>query len=99
MSNYAKALKLLSKGIAKEHGTFKTTGYIVLDLGGAYAGYASPREEYVEVVKNNCHVGHGDIDLDKMMVIDASNRSIYDRPIKKLVSTEVGCVKERPHIL
>lgn len=99
MSNYEKALKLLSKGIAKEHGTFKTTGYIVLDLGGAYAGYASPREAYIEVVKNNCHVGHGDIDLDSMMVIDASNRTIYDRPIKKWVSTEVGCVKERPHIL
>lgn len=30
---------------------------------------------------------------------DASNRSIYNRPIKKWVSTEVGCVKERPHIL
>lgn len=99
MSNYEKALKLLSEGIAKEHYTFKDTGYIVLDLSGAYAGYASPREAYIEVVKNNCHVDHGDIDLDRMMVIDASNRSIYNRPIKKWVSTEVGCVKERPHIL
>lgn len=99
MNNYGKALQLLNEGIAKEHYTFKNTGYIVLDLGGAYAGYASPREAYIEVVKNNCHVGHGDIDLDRMMVIDASNRFIYDHPIKKWEVTEVGCVKERPRIL
>lgn len=99
MNNYEKAQYLLNEGIAKEHGTFKTTGYIVLDLGGAYAGYASPREEYVEVVKNNSHVGYGNIDLEKLMVRDTSNRYGYDLPIKKWVSTEVGCVKERPHIL
>ena len=64
-----------------------------------YSDMKETREAYIEVVKNNCHVGHGDIDLDRMMVIDASNRSIYNRPIKKWVSTEVGCVKERPHIL
>lgn len=99
MSNYEKALNLLNEGIAKEHYTFKSTGYIVLDLGGAYAGYASPREEYVDVVKNNEHIGYGNIDLEESMVRDTSNRYGYDRPIKKWVSREVGCVKERPRIL
>lgn len=99
MSNYEKARELLNKGIAEKHYTFKSTGYIVLDLGGAYAGYASPREEYVEVVKNNSHVGYGNIDLEKLMVRDTSNRYGYDRPIEKWEATEVGCVKERPRIL
>lgn len=81
MSNYEKALKLLSEGFAY---TFKSTGYIVLDLGGAYAGYASPREKYVEVEKNNCHIGYGNIDLEKLMLRDTSNRYGYDRPIKKM---------------
>lgn len=99
MSNYEKALNLLNEGIAKEHYTFKSTGYIVLDLGGAYAGYASPREKYVDVVKNNEHIGYGNIDLEESMVRDTSNRYGYDRPIKKWESTEVGCVAERPHIL
>ena len=99
MSNYEKALNLLNKGIAEKHYTFKSTGYIVLDLGGAYAGYASPREKYVDVVKNNEHIGYGNIDLEESMVRDTSNRHGYDRAIKKWVSTAVGCVKERPHIL
>lgn len=42
LSNYEKAMALLNKGIAEKHYTFKSTGYIVLDLGGAYAGYVSP---------------------------------------------------------
>jgi hypothetical protein len=98
MNNYEKAQYLLNEGIAKEHGTFKTTGYIVLDLGGAYTGYASPREEYVEVVKNNTHVGYGNIDLEKLVVLDTSNRYGYDRSIEKWEVTEVGCVAKRPFI-
>ena len=99
MNNYEKAMALLNEGIAKEHYTFKNTGYISLDLGGAYVGYISPRDKYVDVAKNGEHVGYGNIDLEKLMLRDTSNRSIYNRPIKKWVSTEVGCVKERPHIL
>lgn len=99
MSNYKKAMALLNEGIAKKHYTFKDTGYISLDLGGAYVGYISPRDKYVDVAKNGEHVGYGNIDLEKLMVLDTSNRYRCDHPIKKWEVTEVGCVKERPRIL
>ena len=82
-NNYVKALKLVDRGIAMRHYTFKDTGCIVLDLGGSYVGYISPRNKYVDVAQNNTHVGHGDIDLDKMMVVDASHRPDYDHHIEK----------------
>lgn len=99
MTNYGKALDLLDRGIARKHYTFGDTGYISLDLGGSYVGYISPRDEHVDVAQNNTHVGYGNIDLERMMVTDTSNRSYYDRPIKKWEDTEVKCVSERPHIL
>lgn len=99
MTNYTKALELLDSGIARKHHTFKDTGYISLDLGGSYVGFISPRDEYVDVAQNNTHVGYGNIDLERMMVTDTSNRYRYDRPIKKWEDTEVKCVSERPHIL
>ena len=99
MTNYGKALDLLDRDIARKHYTFGDTGYISLDLGGSYVGYISPRDIYVDVAQNGIHAGHGDIDLDRMMVTDASNRSYYDRPIKKWENTEVKCVSERHHIL
>ena len=99
MSNYEKAMALLNEGIAKEHYTFEDTGYITIDLGGAYVGYISPGDKYVEVVKNNEHVGYGNIDLEKLMLLDTSDRYRCDHPIKKWEVTEVGCVKERPRIL
>lgn len=98
MNNYEKTLYLLKEGIAKEHSTFKTTGYIVLNLGGEYAGYIAPNEKYVEVVKGNGRVGFGNIDLDKLVVLDTSNRYGYNRPIEKWEVTEVGCVAKRPFI-
>lgn len=92
LSNYEKAMALLNKGIAEKHYTFKSTGYIVLDLGGAYEGYASPREKYVDVVKNNEHIGYGNIDLEESMVRDTSNRYGYDRPILDLGGAYAGYV-------
>ena len=82
MTNYEKALKLVDKGFASKHSTFKDTGYIFIDLGGRWGGYISPKEEFVEVTLNNVRVGHGDIDLDRMMVLDASHRPDYDRHIE-----------------
>ena len=82
MTNYEKALKLVDKGFARKHSTFKDTGYIFIDLGGRWGGYISPREGFVEVVLNNVHVGNGNIDLDRLMVLDASHRPGYDRHIE-----------------
>ena len=42
MTNYEKALELLNRGMADKHHTFNDTGYLTIDLGGAYAGYISP---------------------------------------------------------
>ena len=81
-TNYEKALKLVDEGFACKHSTFKDTGYIFIDLGGAWGGYISPKEDFVEVVLNNVHVGHGNIDLDRMMVLDADHRPDYDRHIE-----------------
>ena len=81
-TNYEKALELINRGLASEHYTFKNTGYIVIDLGD-WMGYISPKNRYVDVAENNVHIGHGDIDLDKMMVMDASHRPDYDRHIVK----------------
>ena len=81
MTNYEKALELVKKGYASKHFTFNKTGYIFIDLGGAWGGYISPKDKYVDVTLNNVHVGHGDINLDKMMVYDASHRPDYDRHI------------------
>lgn len=83
MSNYEKAMQLLNDGIAKKHYTFAKTGCIVLDLGGVYAGFISPGDKYVDVVSIVSHDFFGNIDLDKMMVHDDSNREHYDRHIKK----------------
>ena len=81
-TNYEKALKLVDEGFACKHSTFKDTGYIFIDLGGTWGGYISPKEDFVEVVLNNVHVGHGNIDLDRMMVLDADHRPDYDRHIE-----------------
>ena len=81
MNNYEKALELVKKGYASKHFTFNKTRYVFIDLGGAWGGYISPKDKYVDVTLNNVHVGHGDIDLNKMMVYDASHRSDYDRHI------------------
>ena len=82
-SNYEKALILLSAGYAHKHSTFKDTRYIFLDLGGRWGGYISPKEEFVDVTIDNVHVAHGNIDLDRLMVLDASHRLDYDRHIVK----------------
>ena len=83
MDNYEKALELINKGYASRHITFKSTGYIFIDLGGRWGGYISPKNKYVEVTIDNVHVGLGNIDLDKMMLLDASHRPNYNRHIVK----------------
>lgn len=83
MTNYEKAMQLLNEGIAKKHYTFAKTVCIVLDLGGVHAGYISPIDKYVEVGSLGSHDFFGNIDLDRMSVLDTSNRHRYDRPIKK----------------
>lgn len=98
MNNYEKAFKLLKEGVAERHHAFRDTGYLVLNLGGPYTGYISPDDSHVEVAKNSSHVSYGDIDLEKMMVIDASNRVGYVYHIKKWERTEAKCVAERPCI-
>ena len=84
MTNYEKALHLAYRGIARKHSTFKDTGCIFIDLGGRWGGYIFPKDKYVEVTIDNVHVGHGNIDLDRLMVFDASHRPNYDRYIVKL---------------
>lgn len=83
MTNYEKAMQLLNDGIAKKHYIFDKTGCIVLDLGGAYAGYISPDDKYVDVASNGSHDFFGNIDLYRMSVLDVSNRHRYNLPIKK----------------
>ena len=90
MDNYEKALKLVNRGFASKHSTFDKTGYVFIDLGGRWGGYISPKEDFVEVVLNNVHVGHGNIDLDRMMVLDASHRPDYDRHIEVEVVKSEG---------
>ena len=85
MTNYEKALQLVDRGLARKHLTFKNTGYVFIDLGGRWGGYISPKDKYVDVTIDNVHVGYGTIDLDKMMVLDASHRPSYDRHIVKEV--------------
>lgn len=48
MTNYEKALELLDRGMANKHHTFNDTGYLFIDLGGAYGGYISPNDKNVE---------------------------------------------------
>ena len=84
MTNYEKALELVKKGIAKKHFTFKDTGCIFIDLGGRWGGYILPKDGYIDVAINNVHVAHGNIDLDRLMVLDASHRPDYDRHIEKI---------------
>ena len=84
MTNYEKAMQLVDSGLASKHPTLKDTGCIFIDLGGRWGGYILPRNDYVDVVINNVHVGHGDIDLSKLMVLDASHRPDYDRRIKEV---------------
>ena len=81
-TNYEKALELINRGFASKHYTFKNTGYIVIDLGEDWVGYISPKDKYVEVAINNVHIGHGNIDLDRLMVLDARHRPDYDRHIE-----------------
>lgn len=83
MKNYEKAIQLLNDGIAKKHYTFDKTGCIVLDLGGVCAGFISLNDKYVDVASLGSHDFFGNIDLDKMAVLDVSNRHNYDRQIKK----------------
>ena len=81
MTNYEKARQLVYKGIAYKHSTYKDTGCIFIDLGGRWGGYIFPKNEYVEVTIDNVHVGHGTIDLNRLMVLDASHRPNYNRYI------------------
>lgn len=83
MTNYEKALRLIDEGMALKHSTFDKTGYVFIDLGGAWGSYISPKDTFVDVTVNNVHVAHGNIDLDRMMVLDASHRPDYDRHIIK----------------
>lgn len=83
MTNYEKAQALLDANVAKKHYTFSQTECIVLDLGGVYAGYISPKDKYVDVASIGSHDFYGNIDIKNMMVHDVSNREHYDRHIKK----------------
>lgn len=85
MTNYEKALKLLSVGIAKKHYTFDNgkTGCIVVNLGGSFVGFISPNDKFVDVAQDGEHVSYGVIDLGDMTVVDTSNRHHYNLPIKK----------------
>lgn len=83
MTNYEKSQALLDAGVAKKHYTFSQTGCIVLDLGDVYAGYILPKDKYVDVASIGSHDFFGNIDLEKMMVHDVSNRDSYNRHIKK----------------
>lgn len=83
MTNYEKAMQLLNDGIAKKHYTVDKTGCIVIDLGGTYVGFIQPSDKYVDVASCGTHVSYGIIDLEDMMVLDASNRHRYNLPIKK----------------
>ena len=84
MTNYEKALRLVDEGIAIKHSiSFDKTGCIFIDLGDDWAGYVLPRNKFVVVTIDNVHVAYGNIDLDKMMVMDASHRPDYDRYIVK----------------
>ena len=97
MTNYELALELLDRGMADKHHTFNDTGYIVINLGGAYGGYISPNDKNVEITKHNEHIGYGIIDMDKMVVHDTANR--FELPIEKYVNCSVKCVDERPVIV
>ena len=81
-TNYEKAVELVNRGFASKHSTFKYSGYIFIDLGGRWGGYILPKDKYVEVTRDNVHVGHGNIDLDRMMVLDVDHRPDYDRHIE-----------------
>lgn len=83
MTNYEKALQLVDRGFASKHPTFKDTGCIFIDLGGRWGGYVFPKNKYVEVTIDNVHVGLGNIDLDKMMVLDVNHRLDFNRHIEK----------------
>lgn len=90
MTNYEKAQELLKKGIAKKHYTFESgnTGCIVIDLGGTFVGFITRYDKYVDVANGGIHIGCGNIDLDKMMVFDVSNREKYNFPINKWEDSE-----------
>lgn len=66
--NYKIAMKLINEGYAEKHYTFKSTGYIVLDLGGRWCGYIGPHDEYVDVTLDNVHVCSASIDMRYMTV-------------------------------
>ena len=82
MTNYEKAVELMNKGFARKHSTFKDTGYIFIDLGRRWGGYISPKDKYVEITIDNLPVAYGNIDLDKLMVMDVNHRPDYDRHIE-----------------
>ena len=80
MTNYEKAIQLVDEGFARKYS--KDTGYIFIDLGGRWGGYILPKDKYVEITIDNLPVGLGNIDLDKMMVMDVNHRPDYDRHIE-----------------
>ena len=82
MTNYEKAIQLVDEGFASKYS--KDTGYIFIDLGGRWGGYIFPKDKYVEVTIDNLPVAYGNIDLDKLMVMDINHRPDYDRHIVKL---------------
>ena len=84
MTNYEKAVELMNKGLASKHPTFKDTGYIFIDLGGRWGGYILPKDKYVEITIDNLPVAYGNIDLDKLMVMDVDHSPDYDRHIEKV---------------
>ena len=67
-TEYKKALALVNKGFGWKHSTFKSTGYLVLNLESDWAGYIAPNDEEVEFVINGTACGHGVIDLEKLEV-------------------------------
>lgn len=85
MTNYEKAQELLKKDIAKKHYTYDVgkTGCIIIDLGGAFVGFISKYDKFVDVAHGGEHVSYGIIDLEDMMVLDASNRDRYNFTINK----------------
>lgn len=100
MTNYEKAMELLNLGIARKHYTFYNgkTGCIVIDLGGAFVGFITRYDDFVDVAQGGEHVYYGDIDLEDMMVLDTSNRHRYNLPINKWEDAQWFCrpVNSRP---
>ena len=80
MTNYEKAVELVNRGFASKYS--KDTRYIFINLGGRWGGYILPKDKYVEITIDNLPVGLGNIDLDKMMVVDINHRPDFNRHIE-----------------